>query len=317
MLREETQGEESTDKGQDDEEVVDDGEESGEDDEIVEDKTPPKKKAPSLKAALGGGTVARGEGVGQCADLTKLGIQLNFFNYKSDTIDSRPNQYPGLNTEINTGKSLQFFCNGTEGTGHNNWTGSPNYSTGKGATANQGILNNTLDDSGYPTLAVGNHDSLKYLFDPNTAESNRTDYIGTNYLMKRASEHMLEYRCKENYARMNTGTKEFTLYNNTYYCDGKEASGPIGFFPFNDPDTDKKDVSGNNGKYYTHQFGMTMDATFAITESGMLDGNPMEFKFSGDDDMWVFIDGVLVLDIGGNSSASIRDYRLQKQLRYI
>ena len=44
---------------------------------------------------------------------------------------------------------------------------------------------------------------------------------------------------------------------------------------------------------------MSMSAAFAQPQNGIVDGSPMVFEFNGDDDMWVFIDGVLVLDIGG------------------
>lgn len=49
----------------------------------------------------------------------------------------------------------------------------------------------------------------------------------------------------------------------------------------------------------TYHFGMSMSAAFAQPQNGIVDGSPMVFEFNGDDDMWVFIDGVLVLDIGG------------------
>lgn len=46
-------------------------------------------------------------------------------------------------------------------------------------------------------------------------------------------------------------------------------------------------------------FGMTMEVDFFQTKGGQLDGGDMVFNFSGDDDVWVFVDDVLVLDLGG------------------
>jgi fibro-slime domain-containing protein len=52
-----------------------------------------------------------------------------------------------------------------------------------------------------------------------------------------------------------------------------------------------------NANYF---FGMTVEATFAQNPGGISDhGDPMVFEFNGDDDMWVYIDDVLVLDVGG------------------
>ena len=96
--------------------------------------------------------------------------------------------------------------------------------------------------------------------------------------------------------------------------DGFTNKG-IGFFPYTKPNDSNvcphpRDVNWHNNwhnelrGYYDHQFGLSMSAKFEMPladENGKqtVDGNNMIFSFSGDDDMWVFIDDVLVLDIGG------------------
>ena len=50
-------------------------------------------------------------------------------------------------------------------------------------------------------------------------------------------------------------------------------------------------------------FGMTVECNFMQPHDGMVDGGPVQFEFTGDDDMWVYVDGVRLLDLGGVHSA--------------
>ncbi len=77
----------------------------------------------------------------------------------------------------------------------------------------------------------------------------------------------------------------------------KDTEGQPGFFPFN-----KSGISTSELQY---GFGVRLDIKFNVGTTGMKGSDPMIFRFSGDDDVWVFIDGKLVLDMGGGHKNAI------------
>lgn len=225
-------------------------------------------------------------GVEETVDSAKRGITINMFNYNTD--------------EINAGHSLKF-SNGKDGVwkDYNRYRGPEDLSLG--------IMQKRLGADSYPMVDKDNKESSSYLFSTE-AGTGKEVYPGANHLFKKDADGYYEYDSTKNFAQFNTETKNFTVYkvpgSSTDPIDLQQGSKHGSFFPFNTLGDHKyRDIPQISEKSPDFHFGMTMSAKFIQPKDGKINDNNMVFEFSGDDDVWVYIDGVLVLDIGGIHNA--------------
>lgn len=146
---------------------------------------------------------------------------------------------------------------------------------------------NVFSTTGFPVTTVGNEkrNTSTALFN----SGNRVEE-GLNHLFQKDKDGYYFYNSDDNYAYYDRSSKDFTVYNKPV----SKGSDDLGdFMPLTKP-------AAESSWYY----GMTVSFNFIQPENGKINGNNMVFEFSGDDDVWVFVDGQLVLDIGGIHGAT-------------
>lgn len=251
-------------------------------------------------------------------------------NGSADKIQARTfdsaisNYFAGTSLASGTNQSPLYFGEFTQAT--TNWltnfvwqnnNGEPNRVGGL-AGARQGLVNSELVDD---QLVMGTENIVAPFFSKSFLRGNNSTNSELGYVFPDVQFPFVKN--EEGYWEFDSYNSDQTLRmkqddSGAYFLDRVGAENEVkgytsiaateksNFFPFNDH------AESENPKKLNYAFGlrldipfyMTSDGTVKVTDSsGQTKSENIVFNFSGDDDVWVFIDGKLILDIGGQHGA--------------